>query len=119
VRITIGDTGIGIPPDQIGNIFQLFTQLRGSQSTAAKGLGMGLALVRRLAELHGGTVEVVSVGPGQGSQFTVRLPINGESSVSISNQTKPALNLRSKQLWADVFLWSKTMTISPKVWARF
>jgi CheY-like chemotaxis protein len=86
VRITIGDSGIGIPQDQVGNIFKLFTQLRGSQATEAKGLGMGLALVRTLAELHGGTVDASSAGPGQGSRFTVRLPIYPDS---ISNQAKP------------------------------
>jgi signal transduction histidine kinase/ActR/RegA family two-component response regulator len=87
VNITIGDTGIGIPKDQIDSIFELFTQLRGSQMTTSRGLGMGLALVRTLADLHGGAVEVVSAGPGQGSLFTVRLPISAKSSAR--NQPKP------------------------------
>lgn len=87
VSIAIGDTGIGIPKDQIDNIFERFTQLGGSQITPSRGLGMGLALVRTLADLHGGTVEVVSAGPGQGSLFTVRLPISTKPSAR--NQPKP------------------------------
>ncbi len=73
VFISVRDTGFGIPQDQINNIFDLFTQLDTSQTS--RGLGMGLSLVRNLAELHGGGIEVVSTGPGQGSVFTLRLPI--------------------------------------------
>jgi signal transduction histidine kinase/CheY-like chemotaxis protein len=80
VCISIGDTGVGIPKGQTAEIFDLFAQLDGSQ-TASRGLGIGLALVRNLAELHGGSVEVSSAGAGQGSVFTLRLPIFQTSSL--------------------------------------
>jgi signal transduction histidine kinase len=70
VEIVVRDTGIGIPADKMRAIFDLFTQL----GSSAGGLGFGLALVRNLAVLHGGSVEATSEGPGKGSQFTVRLP---------------------------------------------
>lgn len=80
VFISVHDTGLGIPASQIDNIFDLFTQLDSSQTTTSKGLGMGLSLVRNLAELHGGGIDVVSAGPNQGSVFTLRLPISSGSS---------------------------------------
>ncbi len=70
IEISVRDTGIGIPAQELGNVFDLFTQLESSVG----GLGLGLALVRDLAERHGGSVEATSEGPGMGSQFTVRLP---------------------------------------------
>jgi signal transduction histidine kinase len=68
--IVVKDDGDGIPPDRIHAVFEMFTQLRPSSG----GLGLGLALVRRLAEMHGGSVHVASEGGGKGSRFTVRLP---------------------------------------------
>ena len=70
IEIAVRDTGIGIPADQLHAVFDLFAQL----DSSAGGLGLGLALVRDLAERHGGSVEATSEGPGMGSQFTVRLP---------------------------------------------
>jgi signal transduction histidine kinase/ActR/RegA family two-component response regulator len=70
IEIAVRDTGIGIPADKLGAVFDLFAQL----DSSAGGLGLGLALVRDLAERHGGSVEATSEGPGLGSQFTVRLP---------------------------------------------
>jgi signal transduction histidine kinase/ActR/RegA family two-component response regulator len=70
IEITVRDTGIGIPVDKLRAVFDLFAQL----DSSAGGLGLGLALVRDLAERHGGSVEATSEGPGLGSQFTVRLP---------------------------------------------
>jgi CheY-like chemotaxis protein/anti-sigma regulatory factor (Ser/Thr protein kinase) len=69
VRVT--DTGMGIPRDKLANVFEMFSQLDRSQG----GLGIGLTLVRRLVEMHTGTVEVASEGEGRGSTFTVRLPL--------------------------------------------
>jgi CheY-like chemotaxis protein len=71
----VADSGIGIPPDAIGSVFEMFTQVRGSLDRAQGGLGIGLSLVRRLVELHGGRVSAFSGGRGQGSIFTVRLPL--------------------------------------------
>jgi len=71
----ISDTGLGIAPDMLGSIFELFTQVRPDSSARQGGLGIGLALSRRLAELHGGTISAESPGPGQGSRFIVRIPL--------------------------------------------
>lgn len=73
VAVTVADTGVGIPRDAFSQIFELFTQVESQVGRAAGGLGIGLALVRRLVELHGGTVTAHSAGEGMGSRFVVRL----------------------------------------------
>ena len=73
VRVT--DNGVGIPPDMLPKIFDLFTQVDGSLSRSHGGLGIGLALVRTLVEMHGGRVTATSGGLGKGSEFAVKLPI--------------------------------------------
>jgi CheY-like chemotaxis protein/two-component sensor histidine kinase len=73
--ITVADTGSGIPPAMLPNIFDMFTQLQAHRDRAHGGLGIGLTLAKRLVELHGGTIEAMSDGPGRGSRFTVRLPL--------------------------------------------
>jgi PAS domain S-box-containing protein len=73
--IRVRDNGAGIPSKLIGHIFDLFTQEDRSLARSTGGLGIGLALVRRLTEMHGGRVEAASPGTGQGSEFTVRLPV--------------------------------------------
>jgi len=83
VCIRIQDNGIGISRDRIESIFDLYTQLDDSAKTAARGIGLGLTLVRNLAEIHGGTVEAASEGLGKGSQFTVRLPLMPRSSIKL------------------------------------
>ena len=70
----MSDTGIGISAELLPHIFDLFTQGDRSLARSDGGLGIGLTLVRRLVELHGGTVEALSDGPGTGSQFVVKLP---------------------------------------------
>lgn len=72
--IRVQDTGTGIRSDLLPRMFDLFVQGPPGSARVRNGLGIGLAVVRRLAELHGGTVEVGSDGPGKGSTFTVRLP---------------------------------------------
>jgi PAS domain S-box-containing protein len=72
--ISVVDTGIGIPADSITRIFEMFSQIRSDGHQTEGGLGIGLALVRYLVELHGGTVTAKSAGVGKGSEFTVRLP---------------------------------------------
>jgi PAS domain S-box-containing protein len=72
--VTVRDNGIGIAPDMIDRIFGMFVQADRPESPGPGGLGIGLALVRSLVELHGGTVEARSGGLGQGSEFRVRLP---------------------------------------------
>ena len=73
--LTVRDTGVGIRPELLPRVFDLFVQGDRSLERSAGGLGIGLTLVRQLVELHGGTVEAASAGPGRGSTFTVRLPI--------------------------------------------
>jgi signal transduction histidine kinase/DNA-binding response OmpR family regulator len=73
--IQIQDTGIGIEPDLLPSVFEIFTQSSRSLDRAKGGLGIGLTLVQRLVEMHGGTVAAHSEGLGQGSTFTVRLPL--------------------------------------------
>jgi signal transduction histidine kinase/DNA-binding response OmpR family regulator len=70
----VRDTGLGIPPEMLGRVFDLFTQVDRALDRSQGGLGIGLTLVRRLVELHDGTVEAASEGPGRGSEFIVRLP---------------------------------------------
>jgi signal transduction histidine kinase/ActR/RegA family two-component response regulator len=74
VIVRVRDTGIGIPLDMQGRIFDLFTQGDVPIARPLGGLGLGLSLVRSLTELHGGTIDVNSDGPGRGSEFTIRLP---------------------------------------------
>jgi PAS domain S-box-containing protein len=75
VVVKVKDTGIGIAPDMREKIFGMFTQADRSLSRADGGLGIGLNLVFRLVELHGGRVQVLSEGPDRGSEFVVRLPV--------------------------------------------
>jgi PAS domain S-box-containing protein len=72
--IRVRDNGIGIPADMLGRVFDLFIQVTRQGEGGAEGLGLGLALVRRLVELHGGIVAAASEGLGKGSEFQVRLP---------------------------------------------
>jgi len=72
--LTVEDTGVGIYPDVLPEIFDLFVQGSHSLARSGGGLGLGLAIVKRLVELHGGTVSASSAGPDRGSEFTVRLP---------------------------------------------
>ncbi|MBY0279402.1 PAS domain S-box protein, partial [Candidatus Binatia bacterium] len=75
VRIVVRDTGIGFPPDAAPRLFELFSQAGPRPSHVHGGLGIGLSLVRRLVEMHGGDVSASSDGPGRGSAFVVRLPV--------------------------------------------
>lgn len=89
--ITVKDHGIGIPRDMQERIFEPFAQLRRNHNEASEGLGLGLSLSRRLAELHGGTVTVFSEGEGYGSEFTIQIPlIESPSRVEVSNPEHPA-----------------------------
>ncbi len=74
VVLRVSDQGVGIPADMLPRIFDLFVQAHHTIDRSRGGLGIGLTLVRRLAELHGGTIQATSDGDGQGSTFTVRFP---------------------------------------------
>jgi PAS domain S-box-containing protein len=80
--VRVSDSGVGIPPDMLPRVFDLFTQVDRSLHRSQGGLGIGLSLVRSLVELHGGSVEAHSEGVGKGSEFVLRLPLMG-------NDTRP------------------------------
>jgi CheY-like chemotaxis protein len=75
VVICVKDSGIGIPPTMLPRVFELFTQVNPSIDRTQGGLGIGLTVVRRLVEMHEGTVSASSEGLGKGSEFTIRLPM--------------------------------------------
>jgi PAS domain S-box-containing protein len=77
--LRVRDDGVGIAPDVLPRIFDVFVQGESSLGRSAGGLGLGLTLVRRLVELHGGAVEARSEGPGRGSEFSVRLPLSADA----------------------------------------
>jgi signal transduction histidine kinase len=75
VAVVVGDNGIGIPPAKLEAIFDMFAQVDRSHEQVGGGLGIGLTIVRRLVEMHGGSIEAHSDGPGLGSEFKVSLPL--------------------------------------------
>jgi signal transduction histidine kinase len=90
--ITVADNGIGIPPDQLRYVFDMFAQIARDHETPQAGLGIGLGLVRNLVHLHGGTVEAVSPGPGQGTTFTIRIPTRPLADDAAPTVTEGLLN---------------------------
>jgi PAS domain S-box-containing protein len=92
VRLVVADNGEGITRDFLPYVFHRFRQEEGSISRKAGGLGLGLAVVRHLVELHGGSVNAESPGPGQGSTFTVDLPLAGDR----REATRPLVDLESE-----------------------
>jgi CheY-like chemotaxis protein/nitrogen-specific signal transduction histidine kinase len=91
VTIRVKDSGVGIPENMLERIFELFTQAENEDTRTQSGLGIGLALVRALAELHGGTVHAVSNGPQEGSEFIVKLPLlEGVNAPEVPTEAAPA-----------------------------
>jgi CheY-like chemotaxis protein len=86
VVVRVRDDGVGIPADSLPHVFEMFVQVDRSLERASGGLGIGLTLVQRIVELHGGTVEARSDGPGRGSEFTVRLPRAGPNAAARGGQ---------------------------------
>src|SRR5205823_4971823 len=76
--LAVRDTGVGVEPDMLPRLFEAFAQADRSLDRSKGGLGLGLALVRGLVELHGGEVQAASDGPGRGAEFLVRLPMQPE-----------------------------------------
>jgi len=90
--VRVRDNGLGIAPELLPKIFDLFVQGSRSLDRAAGGLGIGLSLVREIVRLHGGTISAVSAGAGQGSEFTVRLPL---TRVAPAEAFKPSSGMRT------------------------
>jgi PAS domain S-box-containing protein len=97
VLVSVKDNGAGIPPDKIDSIFDMFMQVDRSSDQSQGGLGIGLTLVRRLVEMHGGSIEARSAGEGQGSEFVVQLPIIAKPAVASSTATDVASESSSKR----------------------
>ncbi|HEX9895063.1 MAG TPA: ATP-binding protein, partial [Gemmatimonadales bacterium] len=92
VIVRIRDTGVGIPAGMLGHVFEMFAQLDGSLERSQEGgLGIGLTLVKRLVEMHGGSVEARSEGVGLGSEFVVRLPVARRHTVEMAPQNGTSL----------------------------
>ncbi|HSG40266.1 MAG TPA: ATP-binding protein, partial [Thermoanaerobaculia bacterium] len=89
IEIQVSDTGIGISSDFLAHVFDRFRQADSSSTRSHGGLGLGLAIVRHLVELHGGTVEARSAGEGSGAAFLVRLPVPALSPVMPSGEPRP------------------------------
>ncbi|WP_219133116.1 PAS domain-containing hybrid sensor histidine kinase/response regulator [Janthinobacterium sp. UMAB-60] len=88
--IEVRDSGVGIPAESIATVFDMFTQVGQNMGRAQGGLGIGLSLVRRLAELHGGSATAASPGAGLGSTFSVRLPLLAAQPAAPAVPTVPA-----------------------------
>jgi signal transduction histidine kinase/DNA-binding response OmpR family regulator len=95
VVIRVRDNGTGIAPEMLPTIFDLFTQVDRTLDRSQGGLGLGLTLVRRLTEMHGGRVEANSAGTGKGSEFVVRLPLLSEESSADAKQADTGTGSRS------------------------
>lgn len=103
--VRVRDSGIGIHPDLLPRLFELFVQGNRSLARSQGGLGIGLTLVKRLVEMHGGSVTAFSAGPGEGSEFAVRLPIARHSEAVVASaragRTNIARGLQRRVLVVD------------------
>ncbi len=88
--IRVRDNGLGLAPEMVARIFELYVQVEGSLQHSQGGLGIGLTLVRRLVELHGGTIECRSEGLHRGSEFVVRIPIRHAAMTASAAGLQPA-----------------------------
>ncbi len=101
VLVRVRDSGIGIPADKLARVFDMFTQLDAGVERTRDGLGIGLTLARRLAELHGGTLEAASDGPGQGSELTVTLPVAGRAPAADEPRAETVAPVKRRVLVVD------------------
>ena len=100
--IRVRDTGIGIPADLLPKVFDLFVQGDRSLDRSEGGLGLGLTLVHHLVQMHGGSVEARSEGPGRGAEFVVRLPLLEVPSAASSPAGSPAQGVESSSLGSSL-----------------
>jgi signal transduction histidine kinase/CheY-like chemotaxis protein len=99
--LRVADSGIGIDAQMLPRVFDMFVQAAQPSDRPEGGLGLGLTLVRRLVELHDGTVEATSEGPGRGSTFTVRLPVDDRSPQAFARRTPVAAAMRNVMVVDD------------------
>lgn len=100
-EIRVSDNGIGIPAEALANIFDMFSQLEPALERSRGGLGIGLALVRGIVELHGGSIAADSAGAGKGSSFTVRLPLSANATRPVEAAPADELPARVRVLVVD------------------
>jgi PAS domain S-box-containing protein len=96
--VAVQDNGVGIPPQALEKVFDMFSQIRSDEVRGAEGLGIGLSLVRTLVQMHGGTVRAFSEGPGRGARFTVRLPLAKGPAVAAGKSPAPASQRRAQRV---------------------
>jgi len=99
--VSVRDSGVGISPHHLPQIFEMFSQVTPAVDRSQGGLGIGLSLVRGLVELHGGQIHASSPGPGQGSEFTVQLPISVDPPASVEKPAPPAPSGKLRILVVD------------------
>lgn len=99
VIVRVSDNGIGIPPSMLSQVFDMFVQIDQSLERTKGGLGIGLTLVKRIVEMHGGTVVAHSEGSGKGSEFTVQLPLldDAPSNAAVQTTSEPLAGSAVKQ----------------------
>jgi len=101
VLVAVKDNGAGIPQDKLDSIFDMFMQVDRTSEQSQAGLGIGLTLVKRLTEMHGGSIEARSAGEGQGSEFVVRLPVLSKPTVSSQPESTVETSLERRILIVD------------------
>jgi len=101
--VSVRDTGIGIPPEKLASVFDMFWQVDSAFERSQGGLGIGLTIVKRLVDMHGGTIEARSAGLGKGSEFIVRLPAGPPTLLASDDveRTEPAPTVSRKILVVD------------------
>jgi PAS domain S-box-containing protein len=115
-QITISDTGVGISPDFLPHVFDRFRQADGSITRNHGGLGLGLAIVHYLVEMHGGSVHADSPGVGQGATFTVRLPLLEIKEELVENISLQGLANQACAIVPQVEVNSRKVAIVPEKW---
>ena len=96
--VSVRDNGTGIPAEQIDRVFDLFMQAENSHQRAQGGLGIGLTLAQRIVQMHGGSVEAHSDGPGRGSEFVVRLPLAASPALAWPDAARPPAELAPRRI---------------------